>query len=161
MAAASSRTATQNDLIVWCRCWRTSWTEHAGMVNIRRCAARDTSSEFFRFASPLVALSFGDVFKVEAFSGMSVGWRLLLFFAATSSCTSLPSDWAVSAEHECVVGYLTGQPLLERLRLRKFLETRFALVCFDICDFAHHVTCVPRDVRTGFGNIPPMCPFLK
>ena len=30
---------TLNDFIVWCLfCWRASWTEHAGVVSIRRCA---------------------------------------------------------------------------------------------------------------------------
>ena len=62
-----------------------------------------------------------------------------------------PSDSAVSAEHECVVACLTGQPLLGQFPLRKFLETMFALVWLDICDFVHRVTCVPRDVRPGVG----------
>ena len=35
---------------------------------------------FRRFASPLVALSFGDVFKVEAFIGVSVGVTFATFF---------------------------------------------------------------------------------
>ena len=48
-----------------------------------------------------------------------------------------------------MVAYLTGQPLLEQFPLRKFLETRFGLVWLDICGFVHHVTCVPRDVRSG------------
>ena len=73
---------------------------------------------------------------------------------------SLPSDSAVSAEHECVVDYLTRQPLLEQFQLRKFLETMFALVWLDICGFVHHVTCVPRDVRPGVG-IHHRSPNLK
>ena len=42
-----------------------------------------------------------------------------------------------------MVAYLTGQPLLEQLPLRKFLETRFALVWLDICDseFSTDVPC--------------------
>ena len=59
-----------------------------------------------------------------------------------------------------MVAYLTGQPFLEQIPLRKFLETMFALVWLVICDFVNHVTCVPRDVRPGVG-IHYRCHNLK
>ena len=74
--------------------------------------------------------------KLRRSSAYPFGWRLLLFFAATSSCTSLPSDWAVSAEHQCMVADLTGQPLLEQVPQRKFwklgLSPAYRVTCEQI-----------------------------
>ena len=108
------------------------------MVNICRCAARDISSEFRRFVSPLVAASLGDVFIVEAFIGVPVWLARATLFRRNKVLHAIAIRLGSVGGTRIYGCRFDGSAVVGAGSTAQFLEARF-------------VTCVPRDVRTDFG----------
>ena len=90
--------------------------------------------------------------KLRRSAACPFGWRLLLFFAAARSCTPLRSDWVVSAEHQCMVADLTGQPLLEHTPQRNFWKLGLSHAYRDTCEQISGCTIdVPFRCECGCG----------